>query len=170
MQIGTVGYPNVGKSSVINVLCDKKVVSVAAMPGKTRHLQTYDVGANLRVCDCPGLVFPSTKKSSRAGLVLAGVLPVHQMRDYIAPVDLLVKKIPYTILNLFYHMHIIDKGLDGRTMLETFGRLRGYHAGGAHGGFDLNRASRHILLDYLAGQLLYVELPPGFDNANKKIN
>lgn len=101
---------------------------------------------------------------------MAGVLPVHQMRDYIAPVDLLVRKIPYTILNLFYHMRIIDKGLDGRTMLETFSRLRGYHAGGAHGGFDLNRASKHILLDFLAGLLLYVELPPGYDNSDKKIN
>jgi len=31
----------------------------------------------IRVCDCPGLVFPSIKKSSRAGLILGGVLSVH---------------------------------------------------------------------------------------------
>ena len=35
--IGTVGYPNVGKSSIINVLCGIKKVAVAAMPGKTKH-------------------------------------------------------------------------------------------------------------------------------------
>jgi len=35
--IGTVGYPNVGKSSIINVLCGIKKVGVAAMPGKTKH-------------------------------------------------------------------------------------------------------------------------------------
>ena len=35
--IGMVGYPNVGKSSVINVLCGSKKVGVAAMPGKTKH-------------------------------------------------------------------------------------------------------------------------------------
>lgn len=35
--IGMVGYPNVGKSSVINVLCNKKRVTVGALPGKTKH-------------------------------------------------------------------------------------------------------------------------------------
>lgn len=37
LMIGMVGYPNVGKSSVINVLCGKKRVGVAALPGKTKH-------------------------------------------------------------------------------------------------------------------------------------
>jgi large subunit GTPase 1 len=37
LNVGTVGYPNVGKSSLINVLCEKKRVGVAAMPGKTKH-------------------------------------------------------------------------------------------------------------------------------------
>ena len=37
MVIGTVGYPNVGKSSVINVLMGVKKVGVAALPGKTKH-------------------------------------------------------------------------------------------------------------------------------------
>jgi large subunit GTPase 1 len=36
-MVGMVGYPNVGKSSVINVLCGTKRVGVAAMPGKTKH-------------------------------------------------------------------------------------------------------------------------------------
>ena len=37
LMVGMVGYPNVGKSSVINVLCGKKRVGVAALPGKTKH-------------------------------------------------------------------------------------------------------------------------------------
>jgi large subunit GTPase 1 len=36
-MVGMVGYPNVGKSSAINVLCGTKRVAVAAMPGKTKH-------------------------------------------------------------------------------------------------------------------------------------
>lgn len=35
--IGMVGYPNVGKSSVINTLCHKKLVGVGSRPGKTKH-------------------------------------------------------------------------------------------------------------------------------------
>lgn len=37
LMVGMVGYPNVGKSSIINVLCQKKRVGVASMPGKTKH-------------------------------------------------------------------------------------------------------------------------------------
>jgi len=37
LMVGTVGYPNVGKSSVINVLCGRKRVGVASLPGKTKH-------------------------------------------------------------------------------------------------------------------------------------
>jgi large subunit GTPase 1 len=37
LMVGMVGYPNVGKSSVINVLCSRKRVGVASMPGKTKH-------------------------------------------------------------------------------------------------------------------------------------
>jgi len=37
LMVGMIGYPNVGKSSLINVLCGRKRVGVAAMPGKTKH-------------------------------------------------------------------------------------------------------------------------------------
>jgi large subunit GTPase 1 len=40
VEIGLTGYPNVGKSSVINAVLGKKKVGVASMPGKTKHFQT----------------------------------------------------------------------------------------------------------------------------------
>lgn len=43
LMVGMVGYPNVGKSSVINVLCGRKRVGVASMPGKTKHFQTLNL-------------------------------------------------------------------------------------------------------------------------------
>ena len=44
-----VGYPNVGKSSVINTLCNKKLVGVGARPGKTKHFQTIPLENHLMV-------------------------------------------------------------------------------------------------------------------------
>ena len=92
--VGTVGYPNVGKSSVINVLMGVTTadlgtgarVSVGATPGRTKHYQTHrlrneDDCDYIEVCDCPGLVFPSAVHS-KADLILSGVLSVDQMRDF----------------------------------------------------------------------------------------
>lgn len=143
------------------------------MPGKTRHLQTYNIKQEqdtLTVCDCPGLVFPSIKKSSRAGLILAGVLSLHQMRDYISPIDSMIQKIPYNIFNFMYKLNIKDKNVKGRQLLEMFADNRGYYSGGGSGTYDLNRASRQLLGDYLGGKLIFVELPPNYDNSDNHIN
>ena len=58
VEIGLTGYPNVGKSSVINAVLGKKKVGVASMPGKTKHFQTLKLTEEVTLCDCPGLVFP----------------------------------------------------------------------------------------------------------------
>lgn len=44
-----VGYPNVGKSSVINTLCNRKLVGVASRPGKTKHFQTIQLEEDILV-------------------------------------------------------------------------------------------------------------------------
>ena len=53
------GYPNVGKSSLMNGLVGHKVVSVSKTPGHTKHFQTIYLTPHVKLCDCPGLVFPS---------------------------------------------------------------------------------------------------------------
>eukprot|EP00299_Pterocystis_sp_00344_P018979 c9452_g1_i2.p1 GENE.c9452_g1_i2~~c9452_g1_i2.p1 ORF type:complete len:434 (+),score=119.82 c9452_g1_i2:53-1354(+) len=39
--VGMVGFPNVGKSSTINVLASAKRVAVSSTPGKTKHFQVW---------------------------------------------------------------------------------------------------------------------------------
>ena len=56
--LGVVGEPNVGKSSLLNVLLGSHRVAVSSHPGRTKHLQTHYMTPHLMVCDCPGLVFP----------------------------------------------------------------------------------------------------------------
>lgn len=104
LMVGTVGYPNVGKSSLINVLCGRKRVGVAAMPGKTKHFQTLNLEfGNRSVClvDCPGLVFPSFT-NSKAEMYCCGVLPIHTIREYLTPVQLVMSRVPKEVLERFY--------------------------------------------------------------------
>jgi len=110
VQFGMVGFPNVGKSSVINVLAGVSKhthglvrVGVAAQPGKTRHFQTLHLPDrdDVLLCDCPGLVFPSFV-SSTADLIAAGVYPIAQMRDHWPVVEIICKRIPREVLNAHY--------------------------------------------------------------------
>lgn len=89
LVVGMVGYPNVGKSSVINVLCGKKLVGVANRPGKTKHFQTLNFDEDICLCDCPGLVFPSFANST-AEMATCGVLPIDSLRDVTSPIALIM--------------------------------------------------------------------------------
>uniref|UniRef100_A0A2C9LRR9 Large subunit GTPase 1 homolog n=1 Tax=Biomphalaria glabrata TaxID=6526 RepID=A0A2C9LRR9_BIOGL len=103
--IGMVGYPNVGKSSTINVILDKKQLGVSATPGKTKHLQTLFLDEHLVLCDCPGLVFPSFV-ATRAHLVINGILPIDELRDHVSPVSLICDQIPRSVLESTYSLMI----------------------------------------------------------------
>lgn len=167
LEIGLVGYPNVGKSLTINALIGLKKVSVSATPGKTKHFQTLNLLPEVMLCDCPGLVFPNFAYSN-GELVCNGVLPIDQLREHIHPTSLVTQRIPKYFLEAVYGIHIpIQKREDGgngefptaRELLNAYARARGYMTQG-FGSADEPRAARYILKDYVNGKLLYVNPPP----------
>ena len=72
ISIGFIGYPNVGKSSVINTLKKKKVCKVAPIPGETKVWQYITLMKQIYLVDCPGTVQPSGNSEVEA--VLKGVV------------------------------------------------------------------------------------------------
>ncbi|KAG6387190.1 hypothetical protein SASPL_152376 [Salvia splendens] len=71
ISVGFVGYPNVGKSSVINTLSTKNVCKVAPIPGETKVWQYITLSKRIFLIDCPGAVYQSN--DSEADIVLKGV-------------------------------------------------------------------------------------------------
>lgn len=89
LTIGCVGQPNVGKSSLLNAIMGRKVVSVSKTPGHTKHFQTIFLTNNVKLCDCPGLVFPS--KVPKTLQILMGSFPIAQLREPFTTVKYLGK-------------------------------------------------------------------------------
>lgn len=127
--VGLVGYPNVGKSSTINALVGSKKVSVSSTPGHTKNFQTIHLSDEILLCDCPGLVFPQFA-TTKAGMVCDGVLPIDQMREYTAPVELVCNRIPKTILEGIYGIRIPTLPLEeGGTGIPTAIEFLSVYAG-----------------------------------------
>ncbi|KAF2738639.1 nucleolar GTP-binding protein 2 [Polyplosphaeria fusca] len=166
VQIGLVGYPNVGKSSTINALIGAKKVSVSATPGKTKHFQTIHLSERVVLCDCPGLVFPNFA-TTKAELVCSGVLPIDQLREFTGPTGLVAQRIPKPFLEVIYGMKIpirpLEEGGTGiptaEEILRAYGAARGFSTQG-QGQPDESRAARYVLKDYVKGKLLFCHPPP----------
>ncbi|NWY16010.1 LSG1 GTPase, partial [Aphelocoma coerulescens] len=175
VNVGLVGYPNVGKSSTINTILGNKKVSVSATPGRTKHFQTLYVEPGLCLCDCPGLVMPSFV-STKAEMICSGILPIDQMRDHVPPISLIsfawayvCQHIPRNILEATYGINIIrprededpDRKPTAEELLTAYGYMRGFMT--SHGQPDQPRSARYVLKDYVSGKLLYCHPPPGID-------
>ena len=187
VPFGMVGFPNVGKSSVINVLMGTAKhahgvvrVGVAAQPGKTKHFQTLLLPdrEDMLLCDCPGLVFPSFVNNT-ADLIAAGVYPIAQMRDPWPVVNLLCRRIPRQVLNVQYAIQIPMPSADvmlgvkygsippptAEEFLTTYCLARSMLTAGS-GLPDFQRASRLIIKEYATGKLLYCHAPPTCDDGD----
>ena len=59
--IGVFGYPNTGKSSVINLVVGRKRAKTSPIPGFTRGLQIIKLSKKFYLIDSPGIVIPRNK-------------------------------------------------------------------------------------------------------------
>lgn len=65
-----IGFPNIGKSALINRLLNRKVVQSAPKPGVTRMLQWVRMGGDLDLLDAPGVI-PANFQDQQAAQLLA---------------------------------------------------------------------------------------------------
>ncbi|KAJ2710362.1 hypothetical protein H4R19_003783 [Coemansia spiralis] len=165
VTIGMVGHPNVGKSTVINSIARRSVVSTSRTPGHTKHFQTIHIAPTLRLCDCPGLVFPCVVE--RPLQVLAGLYNIAQVQEPYTAVQYLAERVP------------VEKVLALKPPPDSLAAARGNYRWSAwdiceafaidRGFFtpkaarpDVYRAALYMLRWVLDGRVLLSFKPPGF--------
>ncbi|KAK4555139.1 GTPase required for pre-60S ribosomal subunit nuclear export and maturation [Recurvomyces mirabilis] len=80
ISVGFIGYPNTGKSSIINTLRAKKVCKTAPIPGETKVWQYITLMKRIYLIDCPGIVPPEMGLDDTE-VLLRGVVRVENVSN-----------------------------------------------------------------------------------------
>ncbi|KIJ19372.1 hypothetical protein PAXINDRAFT_166573 [Paxillus involutus ATCC 200175] len=161
VTVGVVGFPNVGKSSLINSLKRSKACAVAAQPGHTKELQTVQLERGIKIIDSPGVVFDEddddsdTSQRQKGSILLRNVVKVEDVDDPIAVVEEILARTERATIQKIYNLPDFSNALEFITMLAlSSGRLL---KGGTP---DVLSAARQVLMDWNHQKIPYFCVPP----------
>lgn len=153
VNVGIIGYPNVGKSSVINSLKRSRVAGVGATPGFTKTISAIRLDKYINLLDSPGVLFSAD--CSQSDLVLRNCIKLEQCEDPLAAVHAIVDRCPREQLMQLYK---ISEYSSPDEFASHVAHKRGKIKKG--GVPNLIAASRTILKDWTTGFIPFYTLPP----------
>ncbi|NP_998389.1 nucleolar GTP-binding protein 2 [Danio rerio] len=162
ISVGFIGYPNVGKSSIINTLRSKKVCNVAPLAGETKVWQYITLMRRIFLIDCPGVVYPSD--DSETDIVLKGVVQVEKIRNPEDHIGAVLERAKAEYIQKTYR---IPSWSSAEDFLEKLAFRTGKLLKG--GEPDLPTVSKMVLNDWQRGRIPFFVKPPGVetDEENK---
>lgn len=148
VNIGIVGYPNTGKSSVINSLVGRASARTSPESGFTKGIQKIKISDNLFIFDTPGVIPDKDIEMNKTSkLVKIGVKGYDRIKDPEMHVAELIKLNP----DLFDKFYSIDAKGDSEKLIEFVGRKKHWLKRGDE--VDTDRTSRFILRDWQENKL-----------------
>ncbi|TYZ66238.1 hypothetical protein PybrP1_001769 [[Pythium] brassicae (nom. inval.)] len=155
ITVGVIGYPNVGKSSVINSLKRSKAASVSSTAGHTKVMQEVHIDSKIKLLDCPGIVFDHSDSSA---LLLRNCINTESMEDPIGAVQVILSRCEAAQLVQLYNLGSDCRFQDVIEFLVLVATTKGKLGKG--GIPDRHAAARIILQDWNRGKIPFYTPPP----------
>jgi len=157
LRMMIMGIPNVGKSTLMNALLNRRAAKVGDEPAVTKSQQSFDLNDHMTIVDTPGLMWPRIAYDSD-GLMLAASHSIGRnavIDDEVAAFlgDIMLSRYPALVTQRY---KCATEGMDGYHLIEAVAKRRGYRMKG--GDFDLDKASLTLLQDFRDGVMGRISL------------
>lgn len=157
ISVGFIGYPNTGKSSIINTLRKKRVCTVAPIPGETKVWQYITLMKRIYLIDCPGVVPPS-QGDSEEDILLRGVVRVENVEHPAQYVEAVLRRTQPRHIERTYEIKTSEYDNDSVEFLSILARKGGRLLKG--GEPDVDGVAKMVLNDFLRGKIPWFTPPP----------
>ena len=141
--VGVLGYPNVGKSSIINTLSNRKAAPASNVAGTTRGVRLVRSRSHITLIDTPGVIPQDDKNESKNALI--GSVDFTKVKDPESVVFEIMETHPNAVERYFS----VPNADDPEEVLESIAlKKRVLKKGGEP---DTSRMARMILQDWQNG-------------------
>jgi len=151
IQVGVIGYPNTGKSSLINLLSKRSAAGTGSEAGFTKGIQKIRLSENIVLLDTPGLIPESEYSPIKAEFIARqakfGARTSNTIRDPEMVVAELMKEYSRQIEG-FYGIHANG---NSEILIELLGRKKSFLKKGEK--VDEDKTSRLIIKDWQEGRI-----------------
>lgn len=162
ISVGFIGYPNTGKSSIINTLRKKKVCTVAPIPGETKVWQYITLMKRIYLIDCPGIV-PPNMNDTPTDILLRGVVRVEGVDNPEQYIPAILAKVKPHHMERTYEL---NGWKDHIHFLELLARKGGRLLKG--GEPDVDGVAKMVLNDFFRGKIPWFTPPPVVEGEEAK--
>jgi ribosome biogenesis GTPase A len=146
IRVGVLGYPNVGKSSIINALSGRRAAPVSNISGYTKSLRDVRISAKIMLLDTPGVI--PYRENNDMKHVMIGTIDYSKEKDPEFVVVHMMDEFP-GMIEKHYDVKI---NKDHNKTIEAIAKKRNLVAKGDVP--DTRRAATMILKDWQTGKLV----------------